>query len=81
MKLNDLMTDLNELTKLLADRYNTEVSGKLSLNPENLSQILVTLTLNTSVKDSKPAVEQTDAPDAAQVVNTTASEATSEVQS
>lgn len=82
MKLNDLMADLNQLSKLLSDRYNTEVKGGLSLNPDNVSEIILTLAISTNVKALVIEAEKIVEAEAAKATTVEATtEATSETQS
>jgi hypothetical protein len=57
MKLSDLMEDLNNAVKQLKEKYSTEISGRVSVNPDNLTEFFLTLTIST-----KPVAVEIAAP-------------------
>lgn len=53
MKLGDLKADLDQVTKILAERHNTEVSSTISLNPDNVNELILTLKVSTTTRPAK----------------------------
>lgn len=64
MKLADLQNEINRLALQLETALNTTVKTGLSLNPEDLSEVVVTLSVKTV---TNPLVETTE--DVAKVVS------------
>jgi hypothetical protein len=62
MRLQDIKTDAEFIGKQLGERYDTPVNLSIDINPEDLSEVIVTYKLKTyskQVVDVKP-VEQTE---------------------
>jgi hypothetical protein len=62
MKLNDLKTDLLTISKELETKYKTLVKPKLSINENDLTEIILSFNVKTSAEltDETPVNNEVD---------------------
>lgn len=64
MKLSELQADLESVRKQLVEKYGTEVESRLTLNPEDISVVMMTLALKTTKSTAIVDVTPEVAPEA-----------------
>lgn len=73
MTLVSLTEDLESVINILKVKYNTSVKGKLSINPDNLNEVIFTVHVSTIPKLAPIEAEVVPEVKAVEVVNETQS--------